>query len=57
MTITEIYNILTDYINKNKTEHNIEYGDSVETLEEVLRELKREYAKLYCEEHNIGEII
>lgn len=45
-TINEINNILIDYIEKNKTKKNIDYDETLETLQELLNEIKKEYEEL-----------
>lgn len=45
-TINEINNILIDYIEENKTKNNIDYDETLETLQELLNEIKKEYKEL-----------
>lgn len=46
ITINEINNILIDYIEENKTKNNIDYDETIETLQELLNEIKKEYEEL-----------
>ena len=45
-TINKINNILIDYIEENKTKNNIDYDETLETLQELLNEIKKEYEEL-----------
>lgn len=42
-TIPEIWNILTGYIDRNKQFYNIKNEKSIETLQELLNDIKTEY--------------
>ena len=39
----ELWNILINYIEHNKSFNNISYSESIEFLEELLKNLKEEY--------------
>ena len=41
--INELWNILINYIEHNKKFNNIKYDDSLETLQELLDNIKKEY--------------
>lgn len=45
-TIKELSDILIDYIENNKVKNGIDYENSIETLQELLNEIKTEYKEL-----------
>jgi len=46
MNINELNNILVNYIEQNKIKYNIEYQKTIETLEELIKEIKKEYQNI-----------
>lgn len=50
-TIKELSDILIDYIENNKVKNEIDYENSIETLQELLNEIKTEYKNLGDEEN------
>ena len=48
--INEINDILIDYIEYNKKFNNISYSESIECIEELLKEIKEEYRSIENEE-------
>jgi hypothetical protein len=46
MTMNKLNNIIVNYIENNKTQYNIEYFDTIETLYELLEEIKDDYEGL-----------
>lgn len=44
--INDLSNIIVDYIENNKMEFNIDYENSIQTIQELLDEIKREYDEL-----------
>lgn len=45
-----LYNVLIDYIENNKTKNNISYEETFDYLDELLRTLKRDYENLESEQ-------
>lgn len=45
-TISELHNIIVDFIENNKYEFGIGYEYSIGTLQELLNEIKEEYESL-----------
>ena len=50
MTNNNLHTMLVDFIEENKRLHDIDYGASIENLEELLEEIKRDYETLEGEE-------
>lgn len=50
-TISELHNIIVDFIENNKYEFGIGYEYSIGTLQELLNEIKTEYKNLGDEEN------
>jgi len=50
-TISELHNIIVDFIENNKYEFGIGYEYSIGTLQELLNEIKKEYENLGDEEN------
>ena len=50
-TISELNNILVDFIENNKYEFGIGYEYSIGTIKELLNEIEKEYAELGDEEN------
>jgi len=50
-TISELHNIIVDFIENNKYEFGIGYEYSIGTLQELLNEIKTEYENLGDEEN------
>ena len=49
MTNSALYDILVNYIEDNKTNYNIDYKETIETIEELIEEIKKDYEDLkYC---------
>ncbi len=46
MTFNDLNNILVKYIEDNKVKNDIDYMDSIESLEEFLKEIKKDYKEL-----------
>ena len=46
MTFNDLNNILVKYIEDNKVKNDIDYMDSIESLEELLKEIKKDYKEL-----------
>jgi hypothetical protein len=43
MNINELSSILVNYIEENKIKHNIDYYDTINTLQEMLGNIKKDY--------------
>ena len=46
MTNSNLYDILVDFIDNNKSMYDIDYKSSIENLEDLLNEIKRDYEEL-----------
>ena len=46
MTNNVLYNILVNYIEDNKTNYDIDYKETIETIEELLEEIKKDYKEM-----------
>ncbi|MBQ3475838.1 MAG: hypothetical protein IJH20_06695 [Bacilli bacterium] len=46
MTNSALYDILVNYIEDNKTNYNIDYKETIETIEELIEEIKKDYKDL-----------
>lgn len=46
MNINELNNILVEYIEQNKVKYNIDYLQTIESLKELINELKKEYQNI-----------
>jgi hypothetical protein len=46
LTMADLNNILVKFIETNKVKFGIEYKDSLETLQELLNEIKEDYKSL-----------
>ena len=46
MTNNELMNILVEYIESNKRDYNIQYADTLESLQEMLNTIKRDYEEM-----------
>ena len=42
-SINDLSKILVEYIEKNKINYNIEYLETIEAIEELIREIKKDY--------------
>jgi len=57
MTMNELNTILVDYINKNKSNNNIGYMETIKAVEDLLKEIKRDYETLeYYKEEQESEL-
>lgn len=45
-TMKEISDILINYINKNKNKNDIDYLDTIKSIESLLEEIKNDYETL-----------
>ena len=46
MTNNVLYNILVNYIEDNKTNYDIDYKETIEAIEELLEEIKKDYKEM-----------
>ena len=46
----EIYNILVEYIEQNKTNNNIEYQETIDCLKDLVKDIEKDYKNLEGEE-------
>jgi hypothetical protein len=46
LTNSALYDILVNYIEDNKTNYNIDYKETIETIEELIEEIKKDYEDL-----------
>lgn len=46
MTINDIYTMLVEYIEHNKTNNNINYIDTIDVLKEIIQEIERDYKEV-----------
>lgn len=46
MTNSALYDILVNYIEDNKTNYNIDYKETIGTIEELIEEIKKDYEDL-----------
>lgn len=50
MTNSALYDTLVNYIEDNKNVYGIDYKETIETIEELIEEIKRDYKDLLEEE-------
>lgn len=46
MTNSALYDLLVNYIEDNKNVFGIDYKDTIETIEELIEEIKKDYKDL-----------
>jgi hypothetical protein len=46
VTFNDLNSILVKYIEDNKVKNDIDYMESIESLEELLKEIKKDYKEL-----------
>lgn len=57
MTMNELNTILVDYINENKNNNDIGYMETIKAVEDLLKEIKRDYETLeYYKEEQESEL-
>lgn len=50
MTNSNLYDILVDFIENNKSMYDIDYKSSIENLKELLEEIEQDYKNIEGEE-------